>query len=159
MAGNDNYDDDEQNLERGMLDDQESDDFANFDPKAYLRRRGAQVGDDRDEVELGSGRSRYRPSSVDDEDLLGGSSSSRRSRLGTGSISTRRSRRGERPVSSSSFGGRNIFSGLSDLLTGVLFSGPIAPYARPLIIGFGCLVVFACLALCGIAYWFLTAPR
>jgi hypothetical protein len=156
MAGNDNYDDDEQNLERGMLDDQESDDFANFDPQRYLRKRGVQVGDDRDEVELGSGRSRYRPSRMDDDDLLSsGSSSSRRSRT----TSTSRSSRRDRPVTGSSFGGRNILSSISELLTGVLFSGPIAPYARPLIVGFGCLVLFACLALCGIAYWFLSAPR
>lgn len=152
----DNYDDDEHNLERGMLDDQESDDFANFDPQRYLRQRGAQVGDDRDEVELGSGRSRYRPSTIDDEDLLS-SGSSRRSRSRT--TSTVRSSRRDRPVTGSSFGGRNILSSASDLLTGVLFSGPIAPYARPLIVGFGCLVVFGCLALCAIGYWLVTMPR
>ncbi|MBX3084170.1 MAG: hypothetical protein KF716_21225 [Anaerolineae bacterium] len=157
MSNNDDYDDDFNNLERGMLDDQESDDFANFDPERYLKRRssGALVGDDRDEVELGVGRSRRRRSSVDDDDDVIAPRSSYRSRTASGS----RSRREDRTATTSTYRGRGIFSGVTDLLTGVLFSGPIAPYARPLIIGFGCLVLTACLALCGIAVWFLTTPR
>jgi hypothetical protein len=158
MSNND-YDDDFDNVERGMMDEQESDDFANFDPKRYLERRnsGALVGDDRDEVELGvDRRSRRRSVSVDEDDAVSSRAASR-----TRTTSSRRTRTSDRyrTQNMESPKGGGLMSGAYEMLTNLLVSGAITPFARPLILGFGCLVVFACIALLAIGLWFLNMPR
>ncbi|MBX3062773.1 MAG: hypothetical protein U0528_21170 [Anaerolineae bacterium] len=62
-----NYDPEDDDLEAAMSGDQEGDDFANFDPQRYMRRRGRPVvSDGRDEYQLGTESHRR---NIDGDDL------------------------------------------------------------------------------------------
>lgn len=62
-----NYDPEDDDLDAAVSGDQEADDFANFDPQRYVRRRGRPVvSDDRDEYQMGT---ESRRPNIDGDDL------------------------------------------------------------------------------------------
>lgn len=158
------YDDYDEDIEQGVINDEEADDFANFDPKRYLKQRTGRpvVGDERDEVELGVGRSRRgqgRSSGRStsragrdrdrDDDSRGRSSRSSRSRYdeddrrGRSSRSRRRTPQRER-------------GGCLELITGVLFTtAEFGSTARALLLGIGCLILMLAVAVCGGGAWLI----
>jgi hypothetical protein len=157
------YDDYDEHIEQGVINDEEADDFANFDPKRYLNKRTSRplVGDERDEVELGVGRSRRgqgrsggrgasqagRDRDRDDD----GRGRSNRGRYadddgrgrGGSSRSRRRTPQRER-------------RGCLDLITGVLFTtAEFGSTARALLLGIGCLIFILAVAVCGGGAWLI----
>jgi hypothetical protein len=146
---------DNDELDRGMLNDQEGDDFANFDPKRYLteRNKGALVGDDPDEVQFGAASPRRfgREIEVDRNDLRPGASrrDDENDRLDRNQSRNRRQMKRR----------EGCLTGVFGLLTGALFTPGLGRFARIALFGGGCLVLLVLGAVCVGGVWLITALR
>lgn len=156
------YDDYDEDIERGVINDEEADDFANFDPKRYLRQRTGRpvVGDDRDEMELGVRRRARRG-----DDPLG-TPAGRRGESTSRSRSRSRGARYERDQERDydderrDQGRRRTTrrtkrrEGCLDLITGVLFTtAEFGSTARALLLGVGCLIAIVVIGGCLVGAW------
>ena len=147
MSDYDPNDEEHSYAEHGMLNEQDADDFANFDPKRYLnRRRGTSSIDDRDELELGV-RPYRRPLDSDTRD--GGKTPAAPDYRGRMQRQYRTSieRNAARPRH------ENFIQ---------IWLNEQHPFTRWLVYGLGCMLVFAvvgfCIAMCWLAI-VIAAPR